>query len=105
MLERYIIPSHLHECGIDCSGSLSFNEMVDYCLENLGDNEVAELCEDLYETYGHGVIHYLANKLGYEYDYCKPCEAKTPSVSYRISDDEECLVCGSHREKEVSHVL
>ena len=77
--------------------------MVDYCLENLGDNEVAELCEDLYETHGHGVIHDLANKLGYEYDYCKPCEAKTPSISYRISNDEECLVCGSHREKEVSH--
>ena len=104
MLDRYIIPSHLHECGIDCSGSLSFNEMVDYCLEYLSDYQVCELFQHLYETHGHGVIYDLANKLGYEYDYCKPCEANTPSVSFRISDDEECIVCGTPREEEVSHV-
>lgn len=103
MLDRYIIPSHLHECGIDCSGSLSFNEMVDYCLEYLSDYQVCELFQHLYETHGHGVIYDLANKLGYEYDYCKPCEANTPSVSFRISDDEECIVCGTPREEEVSH--
>jgi hypothetical protein len=103
MLDRYIIPSHLHECGIDCSGSLSFNEMVDYCLEYLSDYQVCELFQHLYETHGHGVIYDLANKLGYEYDYCKPCEANTPSVIFRISDDEECIVCGTPREEEVSH--
>jgi hypothetical protein len=65
MLDRYIIPSHLHECGIDCSGSLSFNEMVDYCLEYLSDYQVCELFQHLYETHGHGVIYDLANKLGY----------------------------------------
>jgi len=103
MLDRYIIPSHLHQCGIDCSGSLSFNEMVDYCLAYLSDYQVCELFQHLYETHGHGVIYDLANKLGYEYDYCKPCEANTPSVSFRISDDEECIVCGTPREEEVSH--
>ena len=96
--DKFIIPPNLN--WKEGFLSLSFNEMVDYCKEHLCEDEVYRLCDYLEDTHGTSFIYELGNKLGYKYAYCKPCEADTPSADYF---EDKCLVCGSHREKEVSH--
>ena len=96
--DKFIIPPNLN--WKEGFLSLSFNEMVDYCKEHLCEDEVYRLCDYLEDTHGTSFIYELGNKLGYKYDYCKPCEAETPSANYF---EDKCLVCGSIRDKEVSH--
>lgn len=50
-----------------------------------------EICYNLYQKSISSVYDY-ANKVKLDYNYCKPCEAETPTI--QTLKTKECALCG-----------